>query len=131
MLAYVLLAALVISIIYVLIAYFGNRGYNRKMALLGLISAHIQMVIGLIAYFVSPLGITSFSAETMKVSELRLYALEHPLMMLVAVILITVGFSRAKRMTTPRKQNLSVLVFYTIGLILILSRIPWFAWPNL
>lgn len=131
MLAYVLLAALVVSIIYVLLAYFNKRGYNRKMALLGLIATHVQFLVGLIAYFVSPLGIKNLSGETMKVSELRLYALEHPLMMLVAVILITIGYSRAKRMTLPSKQNGTVLVFYSIALILILSRIPWFAWPNL
>lgn len=131
MLAYVLLAALVISIIYVLLAYLGNRAYNRKMALLGLISAHFQLIIGLIAYFVSPYGVQNLSGETMKTSELRLYALEHPLMMLVAIVLITIGYSRAKRATLPRKANGTVLAFYAIALVLILLRIPWFAWPNL
>lgn len=131
MLAYVLLAALVISIIYVLLAYLGNRGYNRKMALLGLIAAHVQLIVGFIAYFVSPYGVSNLSGETMKVSELRLYALEHPLMMIIGIVLITIGYSRAKRMTTARKQNGTVLAFYLIGLALILSRLPWHAWPNL
>lgn len=130
-LAYVLLAGLVISIGYALFAYLQNKGYNRKMALLGLICAHIQFVVGLIIYFVSPLGIKGASGEAMKISTARLYFLEHPLIMLIAVILITVGYSRAKRLSTPKKQNASVLIFYLIGLVLILSRIPWHVWPRL
>ncbi|GGC19886.1 hypothetical protein GCM10011386_09710 [Parapedobacter defluvii] len=129
-LAYVLLAGLVISILYVLFAYLQNKGYNRKMALLGLICAHLQLVVGLITYFVSPYGIKNASGAAMKDSVARLYFLEHPLMMLVAVVLITVGYSRAKRLPTPKQQNASVLIFYIIGLILILSRIPWHAWPS-
>ena len=126
-LAYVLLAGLIISILYVLFANLQNKGYNRKMALLGLICAHLQFLVGLIIYFVSPYGIKN-SAGAMQDSVARLYFLEHPLMMLIAVILITVGYSRAKRLPTAKKQNASVLLFYTIGLVLILSRIPWQAW---
>ena len=129
-LAYVLLAGLIISIFYVLFAYLQNKQYNRKMALLGLISAHLQLVVGLIAYFVSPYGIKNASGAAMKDGIARLYFLEHPLMMLVAIVLITIGYSRAKRLLTPKKQNASVLVFYLIGLVLILSRIPWHTWPT-
>lgn len=131
MLAYVLLAALVISIIYVLLAYLGKRGYNRKMALLGLIAAHLQLVVGVIAYFVSPYGIKNASGAAMKDGIARLYFLEHPLMMLIAIILITVGYSKAKRKATPQQQNGTVLAFYLIGLALILSRLPWHVWPSL
>ncbi len=60
----------------------------------------------------------------------RLYAMEHPLMMLLAVILITVGYSRAKRMMGSEKGNKTILMFYTIGLVLILLRIPWISWPG-
>lgn len=131
MLAYVLLAGLVISILYILFAYLRNKGYNRKMALLGFISAHLQLVIGFILYFLSPYGIKNASGAAMKDSILRLYFLEHPLMMLIAIILITIGYSRAKKLETSKKQNLTVLIFYTIGLLLILSRLPWHVWPQL
>ncbi|SFB83917.1 hypothetical protein SAMN05421747_101440 [Parapedobacter composti] len=129
-LAYVLLAGLIISILYVLFAYLQKRPYNRKMALLGLICAHLQFLVGIITYFVSPYGYGNISGEAMKDSIARLYFLEHPLIMLIAVVLITVGYSRAKRLDTPAKQNASVLVFYAIGLILVLSRIPWHVWPR-
>ncbi|GGH05496.1 hypothetical protein GCM10007415_47330 [Parapedobacter pyrenivorans] len=129
-LAYVLLAGLIISILYVLFAYLQNKGYNRKMALLGLICAHVQFVVGLIIYFVSPLGIKGASGEAMKISTARLYFLEHPLMMLIAIVLITVGYSRAKRLTIPKKQNGTILAFYLLALVIILSRIPWQVWPK-
>jgi uncharacterized membrane protein len=129
-LAYVLLAGLIISILYVLFAYLQNKAYNRKMALVGLICAHIQFVVGLIIYFVSPLGIKGASGEAMKISTARLYFLEHPLMMLIAIILVTVGYSRAKKLTIPKKQNGTVLAFYLLALVIILSRIPWHVWPK-
>ncbi len=130
-LAIVLLAALVIAIVITLINYAGNKPYNRKIALLGLISGHLQLVIGLVLYFTSPLGIQSFSGENMKNSLSRLYFLEHPLMMIIGIILITVGFSKAKRIVDQKKANQTVLIFYILGLILILSRIPYSTWSIL
>ncbi|MBD1431331.1 hypothetical protein H8B06_00705 [Sphingobacterium sp. DN00404] len=130
-LAIVLLLALVIAIVITLANYLGKKSYNRKIALLGLVSAHLQFIVGLVIYFVSPLGIQSFSGENMKNSLSRLYFLEHPLMMLLAIILITVGYSKAKRQIDSQKANKTVLIFYIIGLVFILSRIPWSTWSLL
>lgn len=130
-LAIILLLALVVAIVITLANYLGKKQYNRKIALLGLISAHLQFVVGLVIYFVSPLGIQAFSGENMKNSLSRLYFLEHPLMMLIAIILITAGYSKAKRQVDAQKANKTVLIFYIIGLILILSRIPWSTWSIL
>ncbi|MCC2598645.1 hypothetical protein [Sphingobacterium sp. FBM7-1] len=127
-LAIVLLLALVVAIVITLANYSGKKPYNRKIALLGLIATHLQFLVGLIIYFVSPLGIQSFSGENMGNSLSRLYFLEHPLMMLLGVVLITIGYSKAKRQTDSQKANKLVLTFYIIGLIFILSRIPWSTW---
>jgi len=130
-LAIILLLALVVAIVITLANYLGKKQYNRKIALLGLISAHLQFIVGLVIYFVSPLGIQAFSGENMKNSLSRLYFLEHPLMMLIAIILITAGYSKAKRLVDTQKANKTILIFYIIGLILILSRIPWSTWSIL
>lgn len=127
-LAIILLLALVVTIVITLVNYLGKKPYNRKIALLGLVSAHLQFVVGVVIYFVSPLGIQSFSGENMGNSLSRLYFLEHPLMMLIGIILITVGYSKAKRLIDAQKANKTVLIFYIIGLILILFRIPWSTW---
>ncbi|WP_312696639.1 hypothetical protein [Sphingobacterium mizutaii] len=124
-LAIVLLAALIIVIVITLVNYFGNKPYNRKIALIGLITAHLQLVVGLIVYFTQDLGFASFSGANMKVSSARFYFLEHPLMMIIAIALITVGYSKSKKIADSKKANKTVLIFYIIALILILSRIPY------
>lgn len=131
-LSYLVLAGLVISIVWALKGYLTKQPFtakDRKIALLGLIPAHVQWIIGLVLYFLSPLGLTSLSSAAMQNSMLRLYTLEHPIMMILAVVLITVGFSKAKRERDPKKQFMYIWAFYLVGLILILSRIPWAAWP--
>lgn len=130
-LAIILLLALVVAIVITLINYFGSKPYNRKIALLGLISAHLQLVIGFVLYFTSPLGLSAFSGENMKNGLSRLYFLEHPLMMLIAIVLITIGYSKSKRATDNFTANKTVLIFYILGLIAILSRIPWSTWSLL
>jgi|SRR5574338_132652 hypothetical protein len=129
-LAYLLLAGLVIAIVYA-IASRKNRFTpgSRKIALLGLISAHLQFLLGIVLYFLSPLGASNLSGDAMKEKASRLYIVEHPLMMLIAVVLITIGYSRIKRLGSDSKKYNSIIVFYGIGLLLMLSVIPWKAWP--
>jgi cytochrome bd-type quinol oxidase subunit 2 len=134
MLAYVLLAALAYSIIATLIAYSSQKPFtekNRKTALIGLIATHVMVLIGLVLYFVSPLGFSNLSGEAMSDTLSRLYAVEHPLSMIIAAVLVTVGYSRAKKLTESSKRFSSILLFFTLGLLLILLRIPWQAWPAL
>lgn len=133
-LSYLVLLGLLISFASALIGWLGNKAFtdnDRKRGLPGLIPVHLQWVIGLILYFVSPLGMKNFTGENMGDAVARLYMLEHPLTMLIAVILITVGYSRAKRQIGAGNKGFkSIAIFYGIGLVLILSRIPWNAWPG-
>lgn len=135
--AYLLLAVLVLSIVYVMIQMVRKKLFSdtvRKVALVGLIASHLQLLIGLILYFISPRGITVFSGEMSAVmgdSLTRLYALEHPLTMIIAIILITLGYSKAKKPGDDVRRFKTLLLFYILGLILMLSRIPWEAWPAL
>lgn len=129
--AYILLATLIISILFTFISYVQKQAFtdtNRKVALIGFISAHLQLLIGLILYFVSPLGISNFSGAAMKDPMSRLFMLEHPLTMIIAIVLITIGYSKAKKLKEDNKRYSKILIFYTLGLILILIRIPWSVW---
>ena len=99
---------------------------DRKIALFGLIATHIQLLIGLILYFVSPLGSEAFGL--MKDPALRLTSLEHPLTNIIAIVLITVGWSKHKKATTSEAKFNCIFIFYGLGLLLILSRIPWKLW---
>ncbi|MCX2739002.1 hypothetical protein [Pontibacter anaerobius] len=131
---YLVLLGVLISFGAALAGWLGNKTFtdkDRKMGLLGLIPVHLQWVIGVILYFVSPLGMKNFSGEAMGDSVSRLYILEHPLTMIIAVVLITIGYSRAKRQIgTDNRGFKSIAIFYGIGLFLILLRIPWNAWPG-
>lgn len=131
-LAYLALAALVVVIIYALIGALGNREFtekDRKFAMIAFILSHIQLLVGLILYFVSPVGfslLTGGGAMGDKVA--RLTALEHPVINIIAIILISVGYIRAKKLTESKAKFRSIYMMYAIGLVLILSRIPWHSW---
>jgi len=131
-LSYLVIGGLAVSIILAMAGQFTGKPFtdrDRKLALIGLIPAHLQWIVGLVLYFISPLGISNLTVEAMGNSLMRLYTLEHPVMMILAVVLITIGFALAKRGSDPKKQFRSIWVFYLAGLVFILSRIPWAAWP--
>ncbi len=130
-LAYLALTLLAIAVINALMGYFAKRTFSdtdRKIGLFALIGAHLQLLLGLILYFVSPKGIANFSGEHMKDALARLYMLEHPLINIIAIALITYGYTRMKKGADAPGKFRSVYVYYGIGLILILSRIPWTQW---
>lgn len=131
--AYLALIVLIIAAVNALMKFSSKAEFkdsDRKLSLFGLIFTHIQLLVGLILYFVSPKVkvFTMSMGEIMKDSNLRLYAIEHPFINIVAVILITIGFSKHKKATTSTGKFKSIAILYTIGLLLILSRIPWSNW---
>ncbi len=128
--AYLTLGLLIVAILISIINLAGSKPFNKPVTLLGLIGAHVQLVFGLVIYFVSPLGFANFSGEAMGESVSRLYILEHPLTNIIAIALITIGYSRAKRAGDDQKKSRNIAIFYGIGLFLILLRIPWYAWPS-
>lgn len=103
---------------------FGNR--EKVIALISLIIAHVQLFVGFALYFVSPLGLESFGQ--MSVATLRLTSLEHPFVVLIAIVLITLGFVKQKNATDDAAKYKKIAIYYGAGLILILSRIPWSLW---
>jgi hypothetical protein len=96
---------------------------DRLLNMFAMVSLHIQLVIGLILYFTS--AKVSFVEGWMKNQLLRFYGMEHILLMIIAIILVTIGHAKAKRASEPAKKHKTILLFYAIGLILILASIPW------
>lgn len=100
---------------------------NRKLYLFTLITVHLQLVLGLILYlFLSPK--VNFSDLSNRV--IRFYTVEHSLIMLLAIVAITVGYSRSKRATDATQKHRLVALLYGVGLVLIVIGIPW-AFRNL
>ncbi|SOC79148.1 hypothetical protein SAMN06296241_0668 [Salinimicrobium sediminis] len=132
--AYLVLLVLLITVVLSLVGLFSKKDYGAtefRLALFTLITSHIQLLIGIVLYFVSPyfqaLGEVGMGG-VMKDSTLRLYLVEHPLIMIISVILITVGYSKHKKKLTSHPKFKTLSIFYSLALIFVLSRIPWSAW---
>ena len=109
-----------------------SKACDKKLGLAALIALHTQFTLGLVLYFVSPITQTALNdfGNAMKDSTLRLYALEHPLVMLIAVVLVTVARIKTKR-SDSNSAHKTNFILYVVSLLLILSRIPWAKWLGL
>lgn len=132
--AYLVLIVLIVAVVNALIKVLGNKEYGAKdfrMALFTLIVSHIQLLVGLVLYFVSPrfqafseLGMGGVMGDAVN----RLYLVEHPMMNIIAVALITIGYSKHKKKLTSQAKLKPIAIFYTLALLMFLSRIPWNTW---
>lgn len=134
--AYLVLIILIIAAVNAIIKSVSGKDYEAKdfrISLFTLIVSHIQLLIGLLLYFVSP-RLELFSelgmGGVMKDAVNRLYLVEHPLINIIAVALITIGYSKHKKKLTSKSKLKLIAIFYSIALVLFLSRIPWNVWPN-
>jgi|TARA_B100000965_G_C19600782_1_gene762528 NADH:ubiquinone oxidoreductase subunit 2 (subunit N) len=96
---------------------------DKKITLFAMVFTHIQLVLGIILYFMSPK--VQFVEGFMQNPVYRFFAVEHITLMIIAIALITIGYSKAKRAATDAKKFGAVATFYLVGLILILASIPW------
>lgn len=132
--AYLVLLLLILSTANALIGLISKREYSAKdfrISLSTLITSHIQLLIGIVLYFTNNY-VSQFSeigmGEIMKNSALRSTLVEHPITMVIALALITVGYSKHKKKLTSKPKFKTLSIFYTIALVLILSKIPWNTW---
>ena len=132
--AYLAVLLLVLAFVNAIIGLTKNKNFTDKdlrISLFTLIVIHIQLILGFVVYYVSPyydsmreMGM----GATMKDAGVRLFVVEHPLMMILAIILITIGFSKHKKQTTDQGKFKTITIFYGLGLLFVLSRIPWSQW---
>ena len=127
--AYLVLIILILATINAILGYTSKKQFKDKdlrLSLFTLITSHIQLLIGLGVYFSSPMY---NSMKENGINEInRMLAIEHPIMMILAIVLITIGWSKHKKQSTDTGKFKKIAVFYGLALILILSRIPWSQW---
>ena len=131
--AYLVLAILIFAVVNAVIGVAKKKKFTDKdlrVGLFALIVSHIQLLIGLVWYFMSPWfnALITDSGAVMKEKSLRLLAVEHPVMMILAIVFITIGWSKHKKRTTDNAKFKTFVIFYGIGLLLMLSKIPWNNW---
>jgi len=129
---YFILVLLLLAIVYAYQASKGKRpfaGAAKKMGMFTMIAADLQFLVGIVLYFFFLSRYTNLQMGKLKdqigAPEFRTMALDHALGMLIALILIHIGYSKAKKETDPLKAGKKQFTFYLIALILILLSIPW------
>src|SRR5262245_30459916 len=88
---------------------------------------HIQFLVGLWLYFVSP--VVSYFLKNFKTAvherDIRFFGMEHVTMMLIAVSVITIGSMSAKKKESDQAKFKTIAIWYTVGLVIIFLSIPW------
>lgn len=126
---------LIIGVLAVIRAFYGWLGKKEWVQIddrLGLgftIGMDIQLLLGLLLYFVfSPITKTAFQdfGAAMADADLRFFAVEHILMMVIAVILVHIGRALSRRADSDAGKFKRAAIFFSLGLLVVLAAIPWF-----
>ena len=101
------------------------KGKLRRPYLVAMIFAHIQLLLGLVLYFLGSNGLVAFDNYMTLggsiLGPLGFFGVFHALLMVCAISLITIGHSKAKR----EAHHSRIAVFMLIALFLIVIAIPW------
>ena len=101
---------------------------DKMINLFAMIMLHIQLLIGLVLYFISlkVQFVEGWMSSDVAGGMYRFYGLEHILGMVIAIAVVTMGRSKAeKKLKGTRDKHRKILISYTIGLVIILAMIPW------
>ena len=123
-LPYLLFVAILVVLVLSLMGIFNKTPFDakrKKAVLFAMILFHLQWTVGLILYFVSPM--VKNIGDAMSNSMDRLYALEHPLMMTIALVLVTIARSKSKK-TEDSSMNRTVFILFILALASIIFYLP-------
>ena len=131
MLRWLLLVIFILAIAFAITGWLQKKEWAKKDRITGTlltIFMDVQLLIGLVLYFfVSPLTKAAFAdfGAAMKNSGLRFFAVEHILLMILAVIFVHIGKAKTKKASADWKKHKSAFIWYGLSLVLILLGIPW------
>ncbi len=107
----------------------GNKSFNpggKRAGLFYLISCDIQLLLGLFLYFKNHwFAVLTAGSETMKNATLRFFSLEHSLGMIIAIVLVHIGYSATKKNIEDKAKFKKLFWFSLISFIIIMATIPW------
>lgn len=124
-LRWIVVILFILAIAGLIRAAYQGKCSNRALlfAKLTLIVSHIQLLLGLWLYFISPKVV--FMAESMKNKVLRFYLVEHIAIMIIALAVLTIGYVKYKKTIENQSSAKSMLWYYIISFVLIMISIPW------
>lgn len=83
--------------------------------------AHIQLVMGFMLYFIT----NRYQNIDMSDTASRFWGVEHMVGMTIAIVLITIGRNRFKKAPTDHRKLRSTVIYFSLGLLMMLATIPW------
>ena len=117
---------LVYSIVVSFIKWRSSKQISKTDSLLAAFTvhfSHLQLLIGFILYFISPK--VMFGNGVMASSLLRFFTVEHISIMIIAIALLTIGNSKAKRTQDPKQKAKLIFIWFLLGFVLMMAAIPW------
>jgi len=127
---WLLVLSLLLSIGIALRGYLMNRTFssadNRIRHWTATIG-HIQLIIGILLYLKSPIAQYLYTHFNDAVAnwQVLFFGVVHSLLMLIAIVVLTLGSAFAKRKDTDRLKYKTMLIWYSVALLLIFVAIPW------
>lgn len=126
--AYLTLLVLVLATFNAIFKTIGKKEYEPRdfrVSLFTLIVSHIQLLMGIVLWVVADYFSEMSMGEIMKNSVMRSNVVEHPIAMVLAVVFITMGYSKHKKQLTSAGKLKKIAIFYSIALLLVCAKIPW------
>jgi hypothetical protein len=122
-LRYVAVFLIIWTIVHAFMNMKKKEAAPSKWSMLSMLVVHTQFILGLILWF------QKFSAVSgtpeMKLPENRYFIMEHSMMMLIAIALITLGHIKGKRAADSATRYKTIFRFFLIGFIIMMAMIPW------
>lgn len=127
---WLVVAAALFAVIRAFAGWLGKKNWTALDDKAGVWFASImdvQLLLGLILYFISPLLQTAFQnfGGAMGNTVMRFFAVEHIFLMIVAVVLAHVGRALSKKAVEPAKKHRMAAIFFGLAILAILFAIPW------
>ena len=132
-LRWVILLLLIVAIFRHFSGMTGKKAFtngDRKTGTWLMIAANVQFVLGLIQWFVGDWGYKLIDnsggmGAVMKNAPARFWVIEHPIGMLIAVALISIGRGVGKKNIPDANKHKKAFWLFLIALIVIIVSVPW------
>lgn len=100
---------------------------HRSANLAFLVSADLQLVLGLIVYMGSDLVhlANADMAAAMKTPALRFFAVEHAAIVVLGLAALHIAYAKVKRAAQDSDKHRLAAIGFTVALLLFLLAIPW------
>jgi hypothetical protein len=132
LLRWIILVLLVLSIVKAYTGWKSNKAFSaadKKTWLFTMIAAHVTLLLGIYQWTLGRFGLFTFvkpeGVSMMKDATLRFYQMEHPVMMIVSILLITLAHGMSKKSVADQVKYKKAFQYFLLALLLILVAIPW------